>query len=150
MSCVNENQGLLRRCGGNWAPNMPSMFWPSHSTLTVPPLAYAPPPPWISQKGTDTQESRPLVQERSSADPRPLATHLLASTKLFPRPPPLASWKKSYDQPRQVIKKQKHYFATKGPSSQCEAARVNTMTGGLDLSFGFPRNGKIPHPHQVT
>ena len=32
----------------------------------------------------------------------------------------------------------------------CEAARVNTMTGSLDLSFGFPRNGKIPHPHQVT
>ena len=32
----------------------------------------------------------------------------------------------------------------------CEAARVNTMTGGLDLSFGFPRNVKIPHPHQVT
>ena len=32
----------------------------------------------------------------------------------------------------------------------CEAARVNAMTGGLDLSFGFPRNGKIPHPHQVT
>ena len=24
------------------------------------------------------------------------------------------------------------------------------MTGGLDLSFGFPRNGKIPHPYQVT
>ena len=34
--------------------------------------------------------------------------------------------------------------------SHCEAARVNTMTGGLDLSFGFPRNGKIPQPHQVT
>ena len=33
---------------------------------------------------------------------------------------------------------------------ECEAAGVNTMTGGLDLSFGFPRNGKIPHPHQVT
>ena len=33
---------------------------------------------------------------------------------------------------------------------KCEAARVNTMTGGLDLRFGFPRNGKIPHPHQVT
>ena len=30
----------------------------------------------------------------------------------------LASWKKSYDQPRQHIKKQKHYFANKGPSSQ--------------------------------
>ena len=30
----------------------------------------------------------------------------------------LASWKKSYDQPRQHIKKQKHYFANKGPSSK--------------------------------
>ena len=30
----------------------------------------------------------------------------------------LASWKKSYDQPRQNIKKQRHYFADKGPSSQ--------------------------------
>ena len=29
-----------------------------------------------------------------------------------------ASWKKSYDQPRQHIKKQKQYFANKGPSSQ--------------------------------
>ena len=29
-----------------------------------------------------------------------------------------ASWKKSYDQPRQHIKKQRHYFANKGPSSQ--------------------------------
>ena len=30
----------------------------------------------------------------------------------------LAPWKKSYDQPRQRIKKQKHYFSNKGPSSQ--------------------------------
>ena len=30
----------------------------------------------------------------------------------------LAPWKKSYDQPRQHIKKQRHYFAHKGPSSQ--------------------------------
>ena len=28
-----------------------------------------------------------------------------------------ASWKKSYDQPRQHIKKQRHYFANKGLSS---------------------------------
>ena len=28
------------------------------------------------------------------------------------------SLEKSYDQPRQHIKKQKHYFANKGPSSQ--------------------------------
>ena len=30
----------------------------------------------------------------------------------------LTSWKKSYDQPRQHIKKQRHYFANKGPSTQ--------------------------------
>ena len=30
----------------------------------------------------------------------------------------LGPWKKSYDQPRQHIKKQRHYFANKGPSSQ--------------------------------
>ena len=30
----------------------------------------------------------------------------------------LAPWKKSYDQPRQHIKTQRHYFANKGPSSQ--------------------------------
>ena len=35
----------------------------------------------------------------------------------------LAPWKKIYDLPRQHIKKQRHYFANKGPSSQ---------------SYGFP------------
>ena len=35
----------------------------------------------------------------------------------------LAPWKESYDQPRQHIKKQRHYFTNKGPSSQ---------------SYGFP------------
>ena len=30
----------------------------------------------------------------------------------------LVPWKKSYDQPRQHIKKQRHHFANKGPSSQ--------------------------------
>ena len=30
----------------------------------------------------------------------------------------LAPWKKSYDQPRQHIQKQKHYFPNKGPPSQ--------------------------------
>ena len=30
----------------------------------------------------------------------------------------LTAWKKSYDQARQHIKKQRHYFANKGPSSQ--------------------------------
>ena len=31
----------------------------------------------------------------------------------------LAPWKKSYDKPRQYIKKQRHHFANKGPDSQC-------------------------------
>ena len=30
----------------------------------------------------------------------------------------ICSWKKSYDKPRQHFKKQRHYFANKGPSSQ--------------------------------
>ena len=30
----------------------------------------------------------------------------------------LAPWKKSYDQSRQYIKKQRHYFTNKGPSIQ--------------------------------
>ena len=32
----------------------------------------------------------------------------------------LAPWKKSYDQPRQHIKKPRHYFADKGPYSQSD------------------------------
>ena len=35
----------------------------------------------------------------------------------------LAPWKDSYDQPREHIKKQRHYFTNKGPSCQ---------------SYGFP------------
>ena len=30
----------------------------------------------------------------------------------------LTPWQESYDQPRQYIQKQRHYFANKGPSSQ--------------------------------
>ena len=30
----------------------------------------------------------------------------------------LVPWKRNYDQPRQHIKKQRHHFANKGPSSQ--------------------------------
>ena len=36
----------------------------------------------------------------------------------------LTPWKKSYDQPRQYIKKQRHYFANKGLSSQGYGFRV--------------------------
>ena len=37
----------------------------------------------------------------------------------------LAPWKKSYDQPRQDIKKQRHYFANKGMSSQSSGFSVS-------------------------
>ena len=40
-----------------------------------------------------------------------LAVQKLFSTSYTP-------WKESYDQPREHIKKQRHYFANKGPSSQ--------------------------------
>ena len=36
----------------------------------------------------------------------------------------LAPWKKSYDQPRQHIKKQRYYFANKGPFSQAIVFQV--------------------------
>ena len=38
---------------------------------------------------------------------------VIAAMKLKDTP-----WKESYDQPRQHIQKQRHYFANKGPSSQ--------------------------------
>ena len=38
----------------------------------------------------------------------------------------LAPWKKSYDKTRQCIKKQRHYFADKGPSSQAMVLQVVT------------------------
>ena len=37
----------------------------------------------------------------------------------------LAPWKKSYDQSRQHVKKQRHYFANKGPSNQSWAFPVD-------------------------
>ena len=39
----------------------------------------------------------------------------------------LAPWKKSCDQPRQPIKKQRHYFANKGASSQDYEKKKKTM-----------------------
>jgi len=43
------------------------------------------------------------------------------------------SWKKSYDQPRQHIKKQRHYFADKGPSSQsCDFSSSHVWMWELD------------------
>ena len=45
----------------------------------------------------------------------------------------LAPWKKSYDQPRQYIKKQRHYFANKGPSNQSyDFSSSHVWMWGLD------------------
>ena len=46
----------------------------------------------------------------------------------------LAPWKKSYDQPRQHIKKQRHYFANKIPSGQSYSfSSSHVWMGELDL-----------------
>ena len=42
----------------------------------------------------------------------------------------LAPWKKSYDKPRQYIKKQRPYFADKGPSSQATGLRFSVVMYG--------------------
>ena len=48
----------------------------------------------------------------------PKSLQMVTSVMKFKNNQTLAPWKKSYDQPRQHIKKQRHYFATKSPSSQ--------------------------------
>ena len=54
----------------------------------------------------------------------------------------LAPWKKSYDQSRQHIKKQRHYFANKGPSSQrCGFSSSNVRIWELDHEESWaPKN----------
>jgi len=50
----------------------------------------------------------------------------------------LAPWKKSYDKPRQHIKKLRHYFANKGPSSQGYAlSSSHVQMGELDHKNGW-------------
>ena len=54
----------------------------------------------------------------------------------------LAPWKKSYDQPRQCIHKQRHHFANKGPSSQLYGfSSSHVRMWGLDHKEGWaPKN----------
>ena len=54
----------------------------------------------------------------------------------------LAPWKKSYDQPGNPIRKQKHYFANKGPSSQsCGFSSNHVWMWELDHKEGWtPKN----------
>ena len=51
----------------------------------------------------------------------------------------LAPWKRSYDQPRQPTKKQRHYFANKGPSSQSYGF-PSSHAGDLGLIPGLGRS----------
>ena len=54
----------------------------------------------------------------------------------------LAPWKKSYDKPRQHIKKQRHYFANKGPYSQsCGFSSSHVWMWELDSKESWaPKN----------
>ena len=54
----------------------------------------------------------------------------------------LASWKKTYDQPREHTKKQRHYFANKGPSSQSFAFSSNHVWM-LELAIKTTERQKI-------
>ena len=75
-----------------------------------------PGPPGKSQKGTFKNLKAMIVilkeTQRTFALTKRICV-LKAIKKRFDIP-----WKKNYDQPRQHIKKQKHYFADTGPSSQ--------------------------------
>ena len=51
----------------------------------------------------------------------------------------LAPWKKSYDQRRQCIKEQRHYFSDKGPSSQSYGiSSSHIWKWELDHKEGWP------------
>ena len=54
----------------------------------------------------------------------------------------LTPWKESYDQPRQHIKQQRHYFANKGPSSQGYGfSSSHVQMGELDYKESWvPKN----------
>ena len=58
----------------------------------------------------------------------------------------LAPWKKSYDKPKQHVKKQRHYFADKGPSSQSYGfSGSHVHMWDLDLKEGWaPKNWYFP------
>ena len=55
----------------------------------------------------------------------------------------LTPWKKSYDQPKQHIKKQKHYFANKGLSSQSYGFFPVVMYGCESLTIKKAEHWRI-------
>ena len=51
----------------------------------------------------------------------------------------LAPWKKSYDEPKHHIKKQRHYFSDKGPYSQSYG--FSSSHGWMDVSWTIKKGG---------
>ena len=68
--------------------------------------------------GTITSRQTDGETMETVADFNFLASKIIADGDCSHEIKMLTPWKKSYDQPRQHIKKQRHYFANKGPSSQ--------------------------------
>ena len=60
----------------------------------------------------------------------------------------LAPWKKSYDKPRQCIKKQRHHFANKGLSSQSYGfSSSHVWMWELDHKEGWASKNTCTNPH---
>ena len=76
----------------------------------------------VSNMKTKITASRPItsweIDEETVSDFIFLGSKIAAEGDCSHEIQMLAPWKKSYDQPRQHIKKQRQYFANKGPSSQ--------------------------------
>ena len=57
-------------------------------------------------------------QRKGIKTPKKIQNHLLQMVTAARKLEDIAPWKKSYDQPRQCTKKQRHHFANKGSNSQ--------------------------------
>ena len=67
---------------------------------------------------------------------------------LQPQIKTLTSWKKSYDQPRQHIKKQRHYFANNGMSSQSYGfSSSHAWMWEVDLPWVWVALSVLASPH---
>ena len=80
--------------------------------------------PW-GCRGSDTTDHIRLIDEETMETPTDFiclfnffSSKITADGDCSCEIKTLAPWKKSYDQPIQHIKKQRHYFANKGPSNQ--------------------------------
>ena len=72
---------------------------------------------------TKTMASGPITSQQIDGETMETVTDVFLGSKITAdgdcsHEKTLAPWKKSYDQPRQHIKKQRHYFADKGLYSQ--------------------------------